>query len=159
MNQTQHQAHITLRRATLDDVMLYFEWANDPDVRKNSFSQEPIALEAHKIWFAKKLNDENAVLYVLEVDGVAAGQIRFDLKNDDAEIGFSIAQKFRGKGLGSTILRYSCAALWREKGTSLSISGVVKTVNTASNRAFERVGFSKSSTSTESTTYYIIRYE
>lgn len=159
MNQQQHQANIILRRATSDDMMLYFEWANDPDVRKNSFSQEPISLEAHKSWFAKKLGDENAVLYVLEVEGVAAGQIRFDLKNGEAEIGFSIAQKFRGKGLGSDILRYSCTALWQEKGTSLSINGAVKAENIASGRAFKRAGFTKSPTSTESIVYYIIRYE
>jgi RimJ/RimL family protein N-acetyltransferase len=159
MNQAKTEASITLRRATSDDMMLYFEWANDPDVRKNSFSQEPIPLEAHKDWFTRKLNDTNAVLYVLEVDGVPAGQIRFDLKNDEAEIGFSIAQQFRGKGLGSDILRYSCAALWRDKGTFLLICGAVKTENTASNRAFERAGFTTSPTSTESITYYIIRYE
>jgi UDP-2,4-diacetamido-2,4,6-trideoxy-beta-L-altropyranose hydrolase len=158
MNPEQHHAHITLRRATSDDMMLYFEWANDPDVRQNSFSQEPIALEAHKSWFAKKISDVNTVLYVLEVDGVPAGQIRFDLNNEQAEIGFSIDPQFRGQGLGNSILRLSSATLWRELDTAITICGAVKTANTASNRAFERAGFTKSPTSTESVNYYILRY-
>jgi UDP-2,4-diacetamido-2,4,6-trideoxy-beta-L-altropyranose hydrolase len=152
-------AQMHIRRATLDDMILYFEWANDPDVRKNSFSQEPIALEAHKDWFAKKISDINTVLYVLEVDGLPAGQIRFDIKDKQAEIGFSIAEKFRGKGLGTTILRSSCTVLWKELTTSLMICGAVKADNVASNRAFEYAGFVKSSTSNESVHYYCICYE
>jgi UDP-2,4-diacetamido-2,4,6-trideoxy-beta-L-altropyranose hydrolase len=147
MNPEQHHAHITLRRATSDDMMLYFEWANDPDVRKNSFSQEQIALEAHKNWFAKKLSDENAVLYVLEVDGVAAGQIRFDIKEETnthfAEIDFSLDHTFRGQGFGTTILRIGVEVFVRDAPKPIIVQGSVKNANTASRRAFQNAGFTE----------------
>ena len=37
-----------LRTADENDMDLLFQWANDPDVRKNSFHSEPISYETHK---------------------------------------------------------------------------------------------------------------
>jgi RimJ/RimL family protein N-acetyltransferase len=153
-----NDSRISLRRTTADDMMLYFAWANDPEVRANSFTQDIITLEAHERWFASKLADENTVMYVFECDGVPAGQIRFALANGAAEIGFSIAKEFRGKGLGTEILRRSCEMLWNERGTNLIIRGAVKTANTASSRAFERAGFTTMDDSTNDVFFYAKRY-
>jgi UDP-2,4-diacetamido-2,4,6-trideoxy-beta-L-altropyranose hydrolase len=148
MNQAKTEASITLRRATSDDMMLYFEWANDPDVRKNSFSQEPIALDAHRSWFAKKLSDDNAALYVMEVGGIAAGQIRFDMVAEEvnerlAEIDFSLDHKFRGQGFGATILTLGVKAFIRDTPKPIMIQGSVKNANIASRRAFFNAGFTE----------------
>lgn len=50
---------ISLHKAKLEDMMDVFNLANDPEVRKNSFSQKQINLEDHKIWFSKKICDQN----------------------------------------------------------------------------------------------------
>jgi UDP-2,4-diacetamido-2,4,6-trideoxy-beta-L-altropyranose hydrolase len=140
-------AQIHIRRATLDDVMLYFEWANDPDVRKHSFSQETILLANHEHWFQKKLSDTNAFLYILELQHIPAGQIRFDVgiegegKQRVAEIGFSVAADFRGQGLSSVLLTLGVEHFVQEATPPILVKGAVKHDNPASNKAFLSAGF------------------
>ena len=40
-----------LRKATIEDMDLLFQWANDPVVRKNSFSTAEISYEEHTKWY------------------------------------------------------------------------------------------------------------
>ena len=44
-----------LRKATIEDRDLLFQWANDPLVRKNSFSTAEIAYEEHVDWYNRVL--------------------------------------------------------------------------------------------------------
>ena len=132
----------SLRCATADDMLLYFQWANDPDVRRNGFHQEPILLAVHQDWFTRKIANDHSYLYVLEKQGVPAGQIRFDIiENGIAEIDFSIAPEFRGQGLGTKLLRFGVEALKSDTPLSLVVQGVVKKSNIASCQAFVRAGF------------------
>jgi RimJ/RimL family protein N-acetyltransferase len=139
---TKQPTIFSLRRATADDMMLYFQWANDPDVRRNAFHQEPILLASHQDWFIRKIADKQSYLYVLEKQGAPAGQIRFDMtENGIAEIDFSIAPEFRGQGLGAELLRYGVEALVNDTHISLVVQGIVKKENIASCQAFLRAGF------------------
>ena len=49
-----------LRVADWGDVDLLFSWANDKEVRKNSFSSEPICYEEHLAWFRKKYQERDS---------------------------------------------------------------------------------------------------
>ena len=75
-----------LRRVSLTDVMTLYHWANDPDVRANSFDSNPIPLEAHAHWLEQKLVDENTVLYILHDDHFEFGVIRFTRQDQVASI-------------------------------------------------------------------------
>lgn len=131
-----------MRRATIDDMLLYFEWVNDPDVRQNSFNQTPITLEEHKQWFQKKLSSPSSYLFVLECQGQPAGQIRFDEVEEGVfEIGFSIDMKYRGFGLGKHILSQSIQELKKNIIFPCTIYGLVKSDNVASTKAFLKAGF------------------
>ena len=48
---------LTHRKATEDDMMLYFNWANDFSVRINSYQSELIPLENHKKWFNSEIKN------------------------------------------------------------------------------------------------------
>lgn len=138
---TSHSDYM-LRPARIDDLMLYFQWANDPDVRRNAFHQEPILLMSHQEWFTRKIADNRSYLYVLEKEGVPAGQIRFDTTDDRTlEVDFSVAREFRGKGLGSVLLRLGVEALAQDAPRPVIVHGAVKRENTASCQAFLRAGF------------------
>lgn len=138
---TSHSDYM-LRPARIDDLLLYFQWANDPDVRRNAFHQEPILLTSHQDWFTRKIADNRSYLYVLEKEGVPAGQIRFDTTDDrTVEIDFSVAREFRGQGLGSILLRLGVEALAQDAPHPIIVHGAVKRENTASCQAFLRVGF------------------
>ncbi|MBO0939410.1 GNAT family N-acetyltransferase [Fibrella sp. HMF5335] len=137
------------RLATADDAQLYFEWANDPATRQQSFNSEPITWENHVTWFTRKLADPNALLLVFEVpSGDPIGQVRFEKRPDgEVIIGISLDAFFRGKGLASTLIRAGvgvCRERWGSPATAghaIPISAYIKPENVASIRAFERAGF------------------
>src|SRR6185312_5091375 len=139
----------SLRLATATDVLLYFEWANDPDVRKMSFDGNSIPIDAHRIWFARKLESPDVLMLVLEAPS-PVGQIRFDVANDVALIGFSLARRARGRGLGSYLLRQGCHHLLSRYPDVRTARGLVKAANIASRRAFEAAGFHVSTETWES---------
>ncbi|MBI4644486.1 MAG: UDP-2,4-diacetamido-2,4,6-trideoxy-beta-L-altropyranose hydrolase, partial [Deltaproteobacteria bacterium] len=56
---------ITLRAAVKDDCRMLWEWANDPEVRKNSFSSDPIPWEQHVSWFESKLRDPGYLFFIV----------------------------------------------------------------------------------------------
>jgi len=55
-----------LRRATMDDLMLVFDWINDLEVRRRSYRQEPISIEQHWEWFDYMVNNKDQYYYIFE---------------------------------------------------------------------------------------------
>jgi len=90
---------LRLRPARKDDVYTYYDWVNDPVVRSNALNSEPILLETHLAWFDKSLSDPDTFMFVLEVQGLPVGQVRFELQKDEATIDYSLDQLVRGRGL------------------------------------------------------------
>ena len=58
---------LRLRPAREDDCRLLWEWANDPETRKASFSSEEILWNDHAAWYAKKLSEKTTMI-LLGVD-------------------------------------------------------------------------------------------
>ena len=56
---------LVLRRATLEDCEILYEWRNDELVRKNSFCQEYIEQEEHIKWLRNFLDDKLCRIYIL----------------------------------------------------------------------------------------------
>jgi UDP-2,4-diacetamido-2,4,6-trideoxy-beta-L-altropyranose hydrolase len=137
-----HGYRVLLRRATEQDALAFLRLANDPGVRAQAFHPERIELDAHMRWFRQKLASRESALWVIELGGVVAAQVRYDRTDDNtAEIGYAVASAFRGMGLGTRILELT----WRLACQVLSVSvvrGVVISGNIASARAFEKAGFS-----------------
>jgi len=144
---------LRIRRAQEEDLMLYFSWANDPEVRHNSFNQEPISLEKHEHWFRSKLTNPNAFLYVLESDGKPVGQIRFDIGGEDnalvAEIDISVAPEARGRGFSLHLFKHGIAAFAAEAPLPITLQGSVKASNEASCQAFLQAGFNEEAQQTD----------
>jgi UDP-2,4-diacetamido-2,4,6-trideoxy-beta-L-altropyranose hydrolase len=135
-----------LRQVREDDCRLLWEWANDPDVRKASFSSELIPWEEHLQWFKSKLGDPNC-LFFIAVDGidVPIGQVRFDIVREkkEAVISVSIDRKFRGKGYASAIIQLASQMLFRLSEVNV-IHAYIKQNNAASIRAFMKAGYRES---------------
>ena len=137
---------ISYRTAQPADARLYFDWANDPDTRQQSFNQAPVSLETHTAWFARKLADPNTLMLVFEDEtGQPVGQVRFErlpVADMPAEIiiSISVSAAQRGKGMAVQLIRQGCAVC-RECWDAVAIHAYVKPENTASARAFARAGF------------------
>ncbi len=132
---------LSLRPLEKEDADLLWHWANDPSVRGNSYSTNPIPREDHMEWFEKKLGSADSLLLILELDGCPAGQVRYDrMESETAEIDFSIDPQFRGLGLGRRIIELSMADAARQLQVS-RLRAQVKETNQPSCRVFERAGF------------------
>lgn len=136
---------LSARLACLDDELLLLTWANDSVVRQNAFCSDPITPQIHRVWFYKRLRDqENCQIFILEtVTGMPIGQVRFERSDDAWEISYSLAAEVRGRGLGSRLLQSAILAFRKSRKDGL-VFGRVKPGNLASRKVFENLGFAAS---------------
>lgn len=120
---------------------LLYRWANDPAVRSNSFQTEPIPYEVHRKWFAGIMAREDVIQFILMEDETPVGQIRLNVEGNDAEIGYSIAPEYRGRGYGRRLLQLAEEKVRSEYPAIHRLTGKVKPGNAASSGAFEKEGF------------------
>ena len=136
---------LRLRPTTLADEHLYLAWANEPEVRQQSFNTAPIPIKQHQYWFRSRLQSRDALLRVLvDATDLPLGQIRFERRPTErgrAMIGFSLDPVARGYGLASELLRLGLAELARQWGGQVVAYGEVRITNSASASAFLRAGF------------------
>lgn len=131
---------IKIRKASKDDVSIYFKWVNESEVRKNSLNIAPIPYEKHIVWFDSKLRNKNTLLFVIEKGNKPVGQVRFDREDSVGEIDYSIEKKYRGKGYGEIILK-NAITKYHQKFPADKIVAKVKQSNIASNHVFNKLGF------------------
>jgi UDP-2,4-diacetamido-2,4,6-trideoxy-beta-L-altropyranose hydrolase len=133
---------ILLRNAQADDVRLYFDWANDPAVRRQSFDSSPVAWPEHRAWFAQRLSD-SVLLVAQDEAGVPVGQVRFERKGA-WRVNYSAGAEFRGAGLGAKMLAMAIAEL-RRREPGARLQGEIKRDNAASRKVFAALGFRETS--------------
>jgi UDP-2,4-diacetamido-2,4,6-trideoxy-beta-L-altropyranose hydrolase len=132
---------LRLRAATQEDMLLLWEWANDPVTRCNSFARERISWTAHEAWYAERIASPDTRWWILECRHVPVGQIRYDRGDaDTAQINFSIAPAYRGRNLGTHLLRLTADVAGQELGVRI-VEGTTFVENRASNHAFVSAGF------------------
>jgi perosamine synthetase len=134
---------IMLRDAGPADEAVLLEWANDPAVRRSSFSGDPIDAETHARWYEAKLASADTAFFIAERDGRAVGYARIDRWSPDVgEIAASIDAGRRGQGLGTSLIALAA----RRGADRLGVRRIVARVkgdNAASLRAFESAGFNR----------------
>lgn len=133
---------LKFRNAKVDDMKLYFDWANDENVRKQSFNSKKIDLEAHKKWFESKLQDKNCLMLIfINNEGSEIGQVRIQKENNtDALIGISISVLQRGKGYSIEMLKIS-TDYFLQMNPEFTVNAFIKQNNLTSKHAFEKAGF------------------
>ena len=134
---------LRLRLATQEDCDLLFEWANDVECRKNSFSQEKIGYDTHVRWFCTRLQDEKSDLFLAIENATEVGMLRLDYKQNQAIISYSVAAQERQKGYGGEILRLAEVYVREHKENIQTLIGEVKKENVTSMHKFEELGYEK----------------
>ena len=132
-----------LRKATIEDMDLLFQWANDSVVRKNSFSTAEISYEEHMKWYHNLLKREDCMQYIYMDGDCPVGQVRITLKDDEAEIGYSICAEKRALGYGAKLLALISKKVWEDFPHVKKVYGEVKPENTASQKAFLHAGYTE----------------
>jgi RimJ/RimL family protein N-acetyltransferase len=133
---------LSLRKPLKEDMEMYFSWANDPDVRQQSYNSNIIDLESHKQWFESAINDEAYFMCVFQnTIGEDIGQVRIQKQNDkEALIGISIDSNHRGKGYAKDILILA-TDFFLKSNHGFLIHAYIKEGNLGSKLAFENAGF------------------
>lgn len=135
---------LEIGKATMSEVEPSFQWANDPDTRKFSYSSKTIPWEDHVRWYEQKIINPDCFYYMFFIDQIAIGQVRFDRSKEEEidtfVISYTLGREWRGKGLGAYILLKGIKALIQETNVK-KIVGYVQTANTNSVNIFKRCGF------------------
>lgn len=94
---SKYSPKISYRNASLKDMNIVFEWANEETNRLNSLSNRKIGWIEHKNWYEKKIKEKNIfIFYNIKPIGV----VRLEKSNRMIKISFSIDKDFRGYGYG-----------------------------------------------------------
>lgn len=127
-----------IRPACMSDGEDLWRWRNDPDTRSASHQMAEIPLESHLAWLRSTLQDPAKQLMVAEVDGVAIGTFRADLEsNGVAELSWTIAPEYRGRGLGIQMLSAALGIIGRP------VRAEIKANNAVSIRLARRLGMTQ----------------
>jgi UDP-2,4-diacetamido-2,4,6-trideoxy-beta-L-altropyranose hydrolase len=130
-----------LRKASYDDAGLLLQWANDPEVIRNSVRQRIIGQMEHIAWLKATLEGSKSELYIYELAGLPVGQIRFDRIDDHLVLTYSVDCDFRGRGLGKLIVKEGLENVRRR--WALRVEAMVREENAASAKVFSGLGFKR----------------
>jgi len=132
-----------LRPAVPADCRLYFEWANDPEVREAGVHTAPIPWESHDRWFSDRVASSTSRLYLAhDLSDQPVGQVRFERRQDgDWEVDFSVARARRSQGVGGRMLSVALRTFHHQDPSS--VFARVRSDNRRSVRVLEKLEFSE----------------
>jgi RimJ/RimL family protein N-acetyltransferase len=132
----------SFRKPTISDLEIYFIWANDPDVRKQSFDSSLIDFNSHNTWFKSAIeNDAYFLLIFKNFEGNNIGQVRIKKEsNFEAVIGISVDVNQRGQGYASKMLKLT-TDLFLMSNKDFIINAYIKEENSISKKSFEKADF------------------
>lgn len=132
---------VRLRPAQEKDAEMIFDWVNDQETRKASFSIGTIAWPTHEEWFKTTIHNPLHRFWIaVDTADMPIGSIRFALEGSEATLSVSTAPSHRGKGLGVEIVNAGCRKLFATTATEM-IHAYVKPENEASKKLFMKTGF------------------
>ncbi len=128
---------LTVRRAKTYDARLLFDWVNTPDsLAQKERTAGPIAWDDHCAWLGSQLANPSAFIFIVDIDGAPAGQIRLSPTGRHHEIDIYIEVGMRRKGYAAAAVS---AAL--QEALVSSVIARVKQANVASKHLFQSLGF------------------
>lgn len=132
---------INLKKASLEDEQLTFEWATNPVVRKYSLNTNPITFQEHSDWFRSKINEPACQFYIAHYAHSRIGVFRMDLSDKkEARISYLLDPNFHGMGLGKALFEAGLRMAFTNEHIEV-ITGQVLNENTSSKKIFDAFGF------------------
>ena len=95
---------LSFREVNKKDEQLLFEWRNDPDIRRWSFSNKQISFSDHQKYFKEKISDKKYLMWIFLYNKDPCGLVRINIENGKEIINYLISSKYRGKKLASKML-------------------------------------------------------
>jgi len=132
---------LRLREARLEDCGAVHAWRNDEQTRSFSHDPRPIPYENHERWFRQALANPERIMLIGEAEGSAVGVLRYDLEQDKAIVSINLAPEWRGRGLGTLLLRSGTEWMRVHHPAVREIRAEVLFQNKASHTVFVDAGY------------------
>lgn len=132
-----------LRCVEKSDAPQILQWANHLHVRQCMFSSNSITEEEHGEWW-KRITSDPATLFLMmeDVTGDPVGHIRFEKHAETvAIVSVTVSPSMQGLGIGKVLVREGTIRLFTEHPEYVEVHAYIKTMNTASIRAFSASGY------------------
>ncbi len=140
----KNNLNLIFRKANLGDILLYYKWANNHLVRKNSLIKKYISFETHQKWFRKKLSQKTNLLFICaDENNLPLGQIRYDYSKMENRyyIDISVDEVFRFQGLGNEILKRTLKLIQPKHNITNNLYSKVLPSNINSKKIFIKNNF------------------
>lgn len=135
--------YLELQPATQKDCKMVFDWANEEETRKWSFTTETIPWETHEKWYRDSLERPDRELLIGYHLGCPIGLLRMDYLEEKAVLSYNIAKEYRGRGYGEELIRAGEAWIVSRVSKVRVLEAVVKTENVASRKLLLGNGFTE----------------
>jgi len=135
--------NLYLKRATVEQCDILYTWANEEEVRKNSFNQEKIPYEQHVKWFNNKIDSKNSIIFLCYEGEIPVGVVRIEVEAAQGTISYSVDKAFRGKGVASSMLKLLEEEIKNNKINIHILIGYVKFDNIPSQNIFKKLGYTE----------------
>lgn len=132
---------IQLRRATKEDAEDLFLWRNHSTMREASRNTEVMDRQGHHEWLGAILADSSRALLIGQIDDTPIGVVRFDLRNDEAEISIYLVPDQLDSGFGRPLLRSAENWLATNLPDVCRIAAHVRDSNERSRKFFLSAGY------------------
>ena len=140
-SQADLEKRVAIRPLAESDRDQLLAWRNDPFIVERSLSQRPVQVVEHGRWFDALLRRTDALAWIIEIDGIAAGHARAEARGPDWLFTIYLLRQQTGQGLGVEAIRQACRLAVHRKPGAAVIAEVLPQ-NQAALTAFHRAGFS-----------------
>jgi RimJ/RimL family protein N-acetyltransferase len=134
---------VKIRRAVESDSKDIWKWRNDPITKAQCINTDLISWDLHDDWYKRSLQNPDRFLYIgTDKNNNKIGVCRFDIAEKEVEISINLNPEFRNKNLSKSLL--SNALFQFNKFSNADFLARIKHLNIASQRIFQKVGFTQS---------------
>ena len=136
---------IKLKRITVEDLPMLYEWRNQTSIRKVMINSDLISWKEHVTWYNKYKENENSRTMIFYYENIPYGVLNvqgIDYSNQRCEWGFYVGDLSAPRGIG-TILGYASLNYIFEEIGMRKVSAEVLDYNDKSLGLHKKLGFIK----------------
>jgi len=133
------QRHVSIRKATLSDIDIVYEWQSSPSTRVYFKNSDVPEYSEHLSWMSDAVQSNSVHFYMIMNNGVSVGLVRLNMLLDlTAEVSILISPKYYGNGFAKSAMH-----IILERYDNYIIKAFVNEKNIASQKLFESLLFIK----------------
>ncbi len=135
--------NIEMRLATKADSKNIFTWRNHPRIRSSSISSDEVQWVEHEKWFDQRCGQFNHPILIGEVEKKPIGVVRFDIRENFAEVSIYLVPESGNHGLGRTLLSEAEGWLKKNHPYVVAVHAHVLQENETSKKLFTNLHYVK----------------